>query len=179
MVNTASLLVTNMVATPPTLNPVGKLGGRVRVAMDSFEVVAADIDASGDTLVLARLPEDARILSIKMLTDDLDSGTDVAWDVGLYEAGTTSAAPGTVIDANRYASAKTNALLSGSNALTEVYGESTDDTDSVDEYGNELYSHANETRGTRTHYDIVATQTATATGAAAGTIAFSIQYTID
>ncbi|MHC4067259.1 MAG: hypothetical protein ACYSUI_22530 [Planctomycetota bacterium] len=147
--------------------------------MDSFEVAAADIDADGDTVVLARLPKNARILSIKLLTDDLDTGTDIAWNVGLYEGGTTAATPGTVIDEDRYASAVTNATLSGTNALTEVYGESTDDTDSVDEYGNELYSHAGDTDGDFANYDIVLTQTAAAAGAAAGTIAFSILYTVD
>lgn len=85
MANVNSTLVTNFLASPPVLAPSYQLGGSMRVSCGTKAVVAGDLSA-GDTIMLTHIPTNAAVISIKLFNDDLDSGTTVTTDVGLYTA---------------------------------------------------------------------------------------------
>lgn len=185
MANTNSDLVANRFATPIVHTVVGQIGGRMRIAGGNFEVAAADIDADGDTLRLAILPAHARVWGIFIGGDDVDTSTDLSWNIGLYEPGTDDTAPGTLVvtaaadGETLFASAITQQAvldLGLVNLVVEAYA-----TASVNwlKFGHELWDLAEDTEGAFDTYEIVATQTTAAASAAAGTIAFMIFWTLD
>lgn len=178
MATTVATEVSNAYSTPVVLTPVGMLGGRVRVACGTIACAAADIDADGDIVILARLPLNARVISIAIGSDALDSGTDTAPNVGIYEGGTTATATGTVIDEDYFASAVALGQSAAGTQLTEVITEALD-TDVIDGFGERLWEAAVDTQGDFPTYDICLTMTAAASGAAAGDICYRIFYTID
>ena len=100
MANVNTDLVTNFVAVPQVLNPAQQLHGVKRIAQGSIALAAGDLSAN-DTVMLAPIPSNASISSIKLTNDDLDSGSTITADVGLY---TTALA---VVDVDAYASAIT------------------------------------------------------------------------
>ena len=118
MSNANSDLVTNFVAVPQVLNPAQQLQGVKRIAQGTIALVAGDLGAN-DTVMLAPIPSNASITSIKLFNDDLDSGTTNTADVGLY---TTALA---VVDADAYASAITD-LRGAVKTGTEVAFEARD-----------------------------------------------------
>ena len=118
MSNANSDLVTNFVAVPQVLNPAQQLQGVKRIAQGTIALVAGDLGAN-DTVMLAPIPSNASITSIKLFNDDLDSGSTNTADVGLY---TTALA---VVDADAYASAITD-LRSAVKTGTEVAFEARD-----------------------------------------------------
>tara|TARA_R110002020_G_scaffold192316_1_gene392453 strand:- start:953 stop:1456 length:504 start_codon:yes stop_codon:yes gene_type:complete len=85
MANVNTDLVTNYLADPPTMNPAHQLHGSMRVACGTIALAAGDLSAT-DTVMLAQIPTNAAIVSIKIYNDDLDSGTTNTCDVGLYTA---------------------------------------------------------------------------------------------
>lgn len=103
-------LVTNLIATPPTVND-GKVGSGSLVHVgDSWEYAN---NGNGDYTVVLPVPVDGIPTSLKYASDDLTSGTT---DVGLYKSdgdGTFTA-----VDDDCFASAI--AQGSGAVALTEV-----------------------------------------------------------
>jgi hypothetical protein len=101
MANVNTDLVTNFVAVPQVLNSASQLHGVKRVATGTIALAAGDLSAN-DTVMLAPIPSNASITSIKLFNDDLDSGTTLTTDVGIY---TTAVA---VVDADAYASAITD-----------------------------------------------------------------------
>ena len=118
MSNANSDLVTNFVAVPQVLNPAQQLQGVKRIAQGTIALVAGDLGAN-DTVMLAPIPSNASITSIKLFNDDLDSGSTNTADVGLY---TTALA---VVDADAYASAITD-LRAAVKTGTEVAFEARD-----------------------------------------------------
>ena len=118
MSNANSDLVTNFVAVPQVLNPAQQLQGVKRIAQGTVALVAGDLGAN-DTVMLAPIPSNASITSIKLFNDALDSGTTNTADVGLY---TTALA---VVDADAYASAITD-LRAAVKTGTEVAFEARD-----------------------------------------------------
>ena len=118
MSNANSDLVTNFVAVPQVLNPAQQLQGVKRIAQGTVALVAGDLGAN-DTVMLAPIPSNASITSIKLFNDDLDSGSTNTADVGLY---TTALA---VVDADAYASAITD-LRAAVKTGTEVAFEARD-----------------------------------------------------
>ena len=119
MSNANSDLVTNFVAVPQVLNPAQQLQGVKRIAQGTIALVAGDLGAN-DTVMLAPIPSNASITSIKLFNDDLDSGTTNTADVGLY---TTALA---VVDADAYASAITALRAAVAAPGTEVAFEARD-----------------------------------------------------
>jgi hypothetical protein len=101
MANVNTDLVTNFVAVPQVLNSASQLHGVKRVATGTIALDAGDLSAN-DTVMLAPIPSNASITSIKLFNDDLDSDTTLTTDVGIY---TTAVA---VVDADAYASAITD-----------------------------------------------------------------------
>jgi hypothetical protein len=101
MANVNTDLVTNFVAVPQVLNSASQLHGVKRVATGTIALDAGDLSAN-DTVMLAPIPSNASITSIKLFNDDLDSGTTNTADVGLYNTDLS------VVDADAYASAITD-----------------------------------------------------------------------
>jgi len=118
MSNANSDLVTNFVAVPQVLNPAQQLQGVKRIAQGTIALAVGDLGAN-DTVMLAPIPTNASITSIKLFNDDLDSGSTNTADVGLY---TTALA---VVDADAYASAITD-LRGAVKTGTEVAFEARD-----------------------------------------------------
>ena len=108
---------------------VGSVGGTVRCFMDTIAAGTGDIGAA-DIIHMADLPSNAKILSIKLFNDDLDSATTITADVGLYNGGTkfttsagTAYAAGAVIDDDCYATAITDfrgAVVTGTEVAFEA-----------------------------------------------------------
>ena len=71
MANVNSDLVTNFVATPMVKNDSQQLHGIKRVAQGTIALAAGDLSAS-DTVMLAPIPTNASVTSIKLFNDDLD-----------------------------------------------------------------------------------------------------------
>ena len=120
MANVNSDLVTNFLATPPTMNPAHQLHGSMRVAAGTIALAAGDLSAT-DTVMLAQIPTNAAIVSIKIYNDDLDSGTTNTCDVGLYTADGNVTAK----DDDCYASAITDlraAVVVGTEVAFEARG---------------------------------------------------------
>jgi hypothetical protein len=118
MANVNTDLVTNFVAVPQVLNSASQLHGVKRVATGTIALAAGDLSAE-DTVMLAPIPSNASITSIKLFNDDLDSGTTNTADVGLYNTDLS------VVDADAYASAITD-LRGAVTAGTEVAFEARD-----------------------------------------------------
>lgn len=166
MANKDSTLVTNFEATPATANPVHQLHGRKRVAQGTIALVTGDLTLA-DTVMLAPVPSNASITSIKIATDDLDGGTSLLWNLGLYNTDLTAA------DADCYATDATWGQAATS--FTEVAWEARD----INETGQKVYEDAGASSDPGGYYYVgLVVDTAPAT-AAAGDIAFIIEYVVD
>ncbi len=105
MANVNSTEVSNFVADPPVMNPARNAGGVMRVAAGTVAAAAGDLSA-GDTIMLALVPSNAAIVSIKIFNDDLDSGSTHTMHIGLYTVDDVGAV--TVVDVDAYASGQTD-----------------------------------------------------------------------
>jgi hypothetical protein len=119
MANVNTSIVANFVAVPQVLNPAQELHGVKRIAQGSIALVAGDLSAN-DTVMLAPIPSNASISSIKLVNDDLDSGSTITADVGLYNTDLS------VVDADAYASAITALRAAVAAPGTEVAFEARD-----------------------------------------------------
>ncbi len=103
-------LITNLEATPIVQGIKGQTNGQIKVAFVTEEVATTSIDEINDIFLALPLPSDARMLSLVLFNDDLDSNGSpaLAVDVGGYYGddvfGQTS---GTAIDVNNIGSAIT------------------------------------------------------------------------
>ncbi len=114
--STKSVNVALMDASPKLSLEPASAGGKLRVWMDTIALVTADTSDDGDIWYFAELPSNAKIVSIKVFNDDIDSnGTPtLAANLGVYNgptkftsaAGTTYAA-NALIDEDSYATAIT------------------------------------------------------------------------
>lgn len=160
---------------------VASQSGKSRVSKDTVSVAAADFDADGDTVFIAQVPSNAKIHRIDLFNDDLDSGTDSAPNVGIYNgphkfttsAGTTYAA-GALIDEDAYASAIAT-LQTANTAGVNVAFEARD----INKMNNYVWEDAGLPEDPRRPLRIVLTQTATVGGAALGDISAVVHYSVD
>ena len=116
MANVNTDIVTNFVTVPQVLNPSQQLHGVKRIAQGTIALAAGDLSAT-DTVMLAPIPSNASISSIKIFNDDLDSATTITADVGLYKQDLS------VVDADAYASAITDlrgAVVTGTEVAFEA-----------------------------------------------------------
>ena len=81
VVETKSTLITNFEAKPPKMNKALVTGGRVREAVATVEVAAADDDLS--KYLMIPIFSNWRISSIEIFNDAITAGTD--YDVGIFE----------------------------------------------------------------------------------------------
>ena len=115
--------ITRLDTTPRTLLEKGSVG-TVKVFMDTIAAGTGDID-DNDIILLAEVPSNAKILSIKLFNDALDGGSNLANDVGVYNGpiATSSYAANAVIDRDAYATASAvlqAAVLTGTEVAFEV-----------------------------------------------------------
>ena len=164
MSNANSDLVTNFVAVPQVLNPAQQLQGVKRIAQGTIALVAGDLGAN-DTVMLAPIPSNASITSIKLFNDDLDSGTTNTADVGIYKQDLT------VVDADAYASAITD-LRGAVKTGTEVAFEARD----INKMGQKVWQDAGLSSDPALTYFVGIGFPAA--GDTAGDLSFIIEYTV-
>jgi hypothetical protein len=164
MANVNTDLVTNFVAVPQVLNSAQQLHGVKRVAQGTIALAAGDLSAN-DTVMLAPIPSNASITSIKLFNDDLDSGTTNTADVGLYKQDLT------VVDADAYASAITD-LRSAVKTGTEVAFEARD----INKMGQKVWQDAGLSSDPALTYFVGISFPAA--GDTAGDLSFVIEYTV-
>ena len=164
MSNANSDLVTNFVAVPQVLNPAQQLQGVKRIAQGTVALASGDLGAN-DTVMLAPIPSNASITSIKLFNDALDSGTTNTADVGLY---TTALA---VVDADAYASAITD-LRAAVKTGTEVAFEARD----INKMGQKVWQDAGLSSDPALTYFVGIGFPAA--GDTAGDLSFIIEYTV-
>jgi hypothetical protein len=164
MANVNTDLVTNFVAVPQVLNSASQLHGVKRVATGTIALVAGDLSAN-DTVMLAPIPSNASITSIKLFNDDLDSGTTLTADVGIY---TTAVA---VVDADAYASAITD-LRGAVKTGTEVAFEARD----INKMGQKVWQDAGLTSDPALTYFVGISFPAA--GDTGGDLSFVIEYVV-
>jgi hypothetical protein len=166
MANVNTSLVANFVAVPQVLNPAQELHGVKRIAQGSIALAAGDLSAT-DTVMLAPIPTNASISSIKIYNDDLDSSTVITADVGLY---TTALA---VVDADAYASAITNLRAAVAAPGTEVAFEARD----INKTGQKVWQDAGLSSDPGAVYFVGISFPAA--GDQAGDLSFTIEYTVN
>ena len=164
MSNANSDLVTNFVAVPQVLNPAQQLQGVKRIAQGTVALAAGDLGAN-DTVMLAPIPSNASITSIKLFNDDLDSGTTNTADVGIYKQDLT------VVDADAYASAITD-LRGAVKTGTEVAFEARD----INKMGQKVWQDAGLSSDPALTYFVGIGFPAA--GDTAGDLSFIIEYTV-
>ena len=164
MSNANSDLVTNFVAVPQVLNPAQQLQGVKRIAQGTVALVAGDLGAN-DTVMLAPIPSNASITSIKLFNDDLDSATTNTADVGIYKQDLT------VVDADAYASAITD-LRGAVKTGTEVAFEARD----INKMGQKVWQDAGLSSDPALTYFVGISFPAA--GDTAGDLSFIIEYVV-
>ncbi len=150
--------------------PVARYGARQRVITGNYEVATTDMD-SGDIIVLARLPAQATIQSILIANDALDVGTALDMDLGIFDENQA------VLDQDYFASAITQLTAAVAAPGTELRHEAATGVERVGDRLWEMAGVANDPGGVM--YDIVITFVDGAATAAAGTLGYTITYTID
>ena len=168
MANKNGTLISNLQASPQVKSPVYQLGGTMKIAQGIVECVAGDF-SGGDTIMLAPIPTGASVVSIKLYHDDIDSGTTITTDVGLYSDSTTV----TAIDDDCYASAST--ALRGAVAApgTEMAFEARD----IDKTGQRVWEDGGQSSDPGGLYYIGLKHDAA--GDQGGTVCYVITYVID
>lgn len=162
----------------------GNVGGNLHQSMDVRACAADDLNADGDAVILAQVPSNARITSIRIFNDDLDTGSDSAVNVGVYNGGEqfndtdgsqTLYAADAVINESAYASLSTQlrqaSSAGGDFAFTEP-GRKNAPLQAV-------WEDAGLTSDPGVPLRIAITQTATVSGAQAGDLVLLVQYVTD
>lgn len=164
-----STLVSNFEASPKVYNPAYQHHGRVRVAQGTIALATTDID-NNDIIMLVPLPVGVSITSIKLASDDLDSGgsPSLTFNVGLYQT------DGTVKDEDCYASAIT--LGQAATAFTEYAFEARN----INVCGQRVWEDAGDSsQPSDAQYYLAVTVQAAAATAAAGDMSFIVEYVVD
>jgi hypothetical protein len=167
MANVNQTLAANFVADPPIQSDSVQLGGSMRVAAGTIALAAGDLSAT-DTVMLAPVPTNSSIMSIKLFNDDLDSGSTNTCDVGLY----TSDGDVTAKDDDCYASAITD-LRAAVTTGTEVAFEARN----INLMGQKVFEDAGETTDPGGHFFVGLKFDAA--GDTAGDLSFIITYVVD
>ena len=165
MANVNTDLITNFEATPQVANDAQQLHGVKRVAQGTIALASGDLSAS-DTVMLAPVPTNASITSIKIFNDDLDSGSTITADVGIFN---TSAE---AVDDDAYASAITD-LRAAVTTGTEVAFEARD----INKMGQKVWEDAGASSDPQGFYYIG--MTFDAAGNTAGDLSFIIEYIVN
>lgn len=142
---------------------VGHMGGRQRIVHGNL--VLASAVATGDILRMARLPSNARIISILDFHDDL--GTTVPADLGVYDA-----LDDALIDANLYVTAQ--ALGSVQSSFAERRWTILTETTA----GDRIWENLGLAVDPNVMYDLAWT-VGSVTAGSTGDVAMQVHYTVD
>lgn len=180
MASQKAVNVTLLDASPRVPLEVGSVYGKERIFMDTVAVNTTDFDADGDILYMAEVPSNAKISSIILFNDDLDSGTTSVANVGLYNGGTkftsggTSYAADALISEQAYASLITT-LQAANTSGVELAFEARD----INAVNNYVWEDAGLTEDPRVPFRIALTQTATVAGDQAGDVTMIVRYVVE
>ena len=162
----------------------GAVGGNVHQSMDHRACAAGDLNADGDAVILCQVPSNAVITSIRIHSDDLDSGTDSSVNIGVYngnekftdtDGSATLYAADAVIDEDLFAATQ-GILRSGSVSPSDLAFERSG------RKANpmlQLWEAAGLSSDPGVPLRIAITQTATVSGAQAGDVLMIVDYVTD
>jgi len=184
MATTKSIEITNLDTTPRTITEAGSVHGKMRVFADTIAAGTGDID-NDDVIMMAEIPSNAKVMSIKLYNDDLDSNGSptLAANVGLYvgttkftdtDGSSTAYAASAVIDEDCYASAVTT-LQAANTAGVEVAFEARN----VNAIANYAWEDGGLTSDPKVPLRIALTMSTVAATAAAGDISMVVTYVVD
>lgn len=168
------------VLNPPTLKD-HRLSGEAKTIIRHIAAATTSIDETGDVMLIAEVPSSAKIISVSIKCDDLDSHSTpaLAVDVGLFYAGDSNGQKdalkvlGDVADADAFASAIAT-LQSAVTTWTEITNES--GVTGIEDYDKEVWELAGLTSDPGGHFVIGTTVTTAAATAAAGDILLKVEY---
>ena len=184
MATAYSAELTSFEATPQVMADSGSAGGKVRVWSDTIAAGTGDID-DNDIIMMAEIPSNAKIKSIMLYNDDLDSNGSPALvtDVGVYNgsvkfndtdgSATAYAAEG-VIDRDCYGTVSTvlqGAVTAGTEFRYETLG--------IETVGNYMWEDAGLTSDPGRMLRIALTIETVAATAAAGDISIVVEYIVN
>ena len=172
--------ITNLDATPRTTLEAASGGGKLRVFMDTIAAGTGDLD-NDDIIVLAQIPSNAKLTSIRIYNDDLNSGSGT-FNVGLYNgpqaytiSGTTTDAEA-VIDEDCYA---TNSdAFQAATTVTTGTEEFLTEARNINAIANFVWEDGGLSEDPKVPLRIAITMSATGT-AVAGDITMVVQYVVD
>ena len=184
MATAYSTELTNLEATPQVMVSPASAGGKVRIWSDTIAAATTDID-DDDIIMMAEIPSNAKIKSIMLYNDDLDSNGSPALvtDVGVYNgnvkfndtdgSATAYAAEG-VIDRDCYGTVSTvlqGAVTAGTEFRYETLG--------IETVGNFMWEDAGLTSDPGRMLRIALTIETVAATAAAGDITMVVEYIVN
>ena len=165
------------------LNP-GNVGGNVHQSVDARACAADDLNADGDAVILCQIPSNARIMSIIIYNDDLDTGTDSVVNVGVYNGGEqfndtdgsqTLYAADAVVDEDAYAVGRSFLRTLNDGGVEVSFANATRRLAPL----KAVWEDAGLTSDPGVPLRLAITQTATVAGAAAGDLVMVVQYVTD
>jgi|TARA_B100000315_G_scaffold179172_1_gene167861 hypothetical protein len=174
--------LTNLEATPQVMVSPGSATGKVRVWSDTIAAGTGDID-DDDILMMAEIPSNAKIKSIKLYNDDLDASTGLVTDLGIYngnvkfndtDASATAYAAEAVIDRDCYGTVMTvlqGAVTAGTECRYETLG--------IETVGNFMWEDAGLTSDPGRMLRIALTIETVASSAQAGDITLVVEYIVN
>ena len=177
MATAKSVEITNLDATPRTTLEAASGGGKLRVFMDTIAAGTGDLD-NDDIIVMAQVPSNAKLVSLQIYNDDLNSGSGT-FNVGLYNgpqaytiSGTTTDAAA-VIDEDCYVTLSTQ-FQAAVTAPAELLAETRD----VNAIANFVWEDGGLAQDPGVPLRIAITMSATGT-AIAGDITMVVKYVVD
>ncbi len=184
MATVYSVEVTNLDTTPRILLEAGSGHGKMRVFMDTIAAGTGDID-DNDVIMFAEIPSNAKIASILVYNDDLDSGgtPSLATNVGLYngkttftdtDASSTSYAAEAVLDEDCYASAITTLQAANTSGVEVAF-----EARNVNAVANFIWEDGGLSSDPGVPLRVAFTMSAAAATAAAGDITTVVTYVVD
>jgi len=182
MATAKGIEITKLDATPRGLMEAGSGTGKLRVFMDTIAAATTDID-DNDVIMLAEVPSNSKIISIKLYNDDLDGGSGLVTDIGLYNGGTkftdtdgsaTAYAAEAVIDRDCYGTLSTD-LRAAVTAGTEFRFE----TMNINTIANFVWEDGGLTSDPGVPLRVALTIETVAGSAAAGDITMVVQYVVN
>jgi len=165
MANVNTTLISNFEATPQVKNDAAELHGVKRIAQGTIALAAGDLSAN-DTVMLAPVPAGASITSIKLFNDDLDTGSSLTANVGIFNTDASA------VDVDAYASAITD-LRAAVTSGTEVAFEARN----INAMGNKVWEDAGASSNPGGYYYIGLEFGAA--GTTAGDVSFIIEYVVN
>lgn len=181
MATAKGIEITAIDASPQVLREAGSGTGKTRVFMDTIAAGTGDID-DNDVLMLAQVPSNAKIVSIQLFNDDLDSnGTPtLTANCGIYNgpqdyiiSGTRTAA-NAVIDEDCYATLITTLQAANTTGVELAY-----EARNINAVANHVWEDAGLSEDPHVDLRIALTMSAAAATAAAGDVTMVVTYTVN